>query len=359
NLTFNDSKESERLQYNRRSRLISLVVLFVMSMVGNLLVTLKIVLNWRNRRVDVLFLNLAAADLCVALMTLLSQIIWEGFQDVWLAGDVTCRLVKVAQIFGLVASSNMIVVVALERQRAIVSPLHLPLPIRKLCVFAWGCALLLSSPQAFVFKVTQLNSTKQCLNTLMELPKWHFQVYIIYGAVVVFFIPFCILCFTYSRILWTIWSKESQTRADSNLGKTLGRASNPDFSLNPTNSFLPKAKVKTLKMTLVIILCFIVCGLPYFVIEMKCAFGSFSELDEEVTAVLGIFVVSNSVVNPFVYLFFNSKYTCLQKLERTACCSCIKGSKESSGRSTVVSSGRTDLFSFSSERVTATTPNAE
>ncbi|XP_041083034.1 probable G-protein coupled receptor 150 [Polyodon spathula] len=245
------------------------------------------------------------ADLSVSLLTVLSQILWESLGSEWLAGDLSCRLVKVAQVFGLAASSNMVVIIALERQQVIANPLAIPLSVTKMCAASWVCAVLFSLPQAFVFRETKLNSSTQCLGIFDNLPKWHFQMYIIYGAMVVFFVPFCILCFAYARILCIIWNKEKRPKREK-VGSDSTTA-NTQFHLNPANSSLPKAKVKTLKMTLMIILLFIICGLPYFVVEMKFAFGNVTELDEDITAVLGIFVVSNSAANPIIYLYFNSK----------------------------------------------------
>ena len=39
------------------------------------------------------------------------------------------------------------------------------------------------------------------------------------------------------------------------------------------SSSLPKAKIKTLKMTCVIVSVFLICGLPYFILEMIYNFG--------------------------------------------------------------------------------------
>ncbi|XP_067827269.1 probable G-protein coupled receptor 150 [Heptranchias perlo] len=308
------------LPYNRRSRLTALLLLFLFALMGNAVVIRNIYCSWlrrrrKSRRIDQLFLNLAVADLCVALLTLLSQLVWEGLDNVWLAGDAGCKLVKVAQIFGLAASSNMIVAVALERQRIITKPLASPMSIKKLSASAWVCALVLSIPQAFVFRETMVHSTTRCLNVFHNLPQWHLQMYIMYGATVVFFLPFCALCCAYTLILCTIWNKERTVHGS-------GGEPTPGCTrvrLNATNSVLPRAKMKIMKMTLVIILLFIVCGLPYFVVEMKVAFGDVTELDEEVTAVLGVFVVSNSAVNPFVYLFFSSKNRYLKRLGQAVC----------------------------------------
>uniref|UniRef100_A0A4W3JZ91 G-protein coupled receptors family 1 profile domain-containing protein n=1 Tax=Callorhinchus milii TaxID=7868 RepID=A0A4W3JZ91_CALMI len=255
-----------KLQYNWRSQIIALVVLNLLSVIGNIVVIRNITCTWRKkrkrvRRLDWLFVHLAAADLCVALLTLLSQIICEGLGNVWLAEDLACKMVNVIQIFGLVASSN-IIVLALARQLVITKPFTLPLSTEKRWVAAWICALLLSRSNLFE-----------------NLPRWHFQLSIIFGAMVVFILPFNAL-----------YQRKSRS-----------------IRLNVINSGLPRAEAKVVKMSPVTILLFIACGLPYFVLEMKIAFGNIAELDQTVIAVLGVFVVSNSVVNPFVYLNFHPK----------------------------------------------------
>ncbi|CAM9982055.1 putative G-protein coupled receptor 150 [Lampetra fluviatilis] len=357
---------AQAVTYDRSSRIATLATIFTLSVLGNACVLAKIACGAargrrRARRVDVLFSNLAAADLCVALLTLLSQMVWEALEDAWLGGDASCRVLKVAQIFGLMASSNMIVVIALERHRVILYPLEPPLPARRLCLSAWLCALLLSAPQALVFRAVHPDPAQfslslsspssspppspspaasgRCVSTFSELPRWHFQAYIIYGATAVFIVPFCVLCVAYTRILYTVWSKEryasparavpgtpaDSRRRPSNGGRAAkgpAAAAGP-LRVKPANSALPRAKVKTLKMTLVIILLFIVCGLPYFVLEMKFAFGSASRADEQVTAVLGIFVASNCAVDPFVYLFFSSDNRYVRYLETSLCFACL------------------------------------
>ncbi|XP_041127249.1 probable G-protein coupled receptor 150 [Polyodon spathula] len=310
-------------QYDRQIRIITMTVIFAVALVGNSTVLYKICCRKSKRRkIDFLITNLALADLCVSALTLFSQIIWEVLEDKWVAGDLACRLFKVLQVFGLIASSNIIAVIALERHHVIVNPLASPLPTKILAFLAWFTALLLSGPQAFVFKV---KGGEKCLSTFGDLPKWHFQMYIIYGSITVFFAPFCILCAAYTRILWTIWQKEQQVDSKRADPKQLMRR---PVRIIATNSAIPRAKIKTLKMTLVIIILFIVCGLPYFIIEMKVAFGTSTELDAKVIAVLGVFVVSNSAVNPYVYLFFKTDNVYLRKLEKKLCFSCLKEYRE-------------------------------
>jgi hypothetical protein len=72
------------------------------------------------------------------------------------------------------------------------------------------------------------------------------------------------------------------------------------------SSSLPKAKIKTLKMTLVIVLAFIVFGMPYFVAEMIMSYGNYRLLDRQVYAILGGVAPANSAANPYIFLLFSA-----------------------------------------------------
>ncbi|XP_018416026.1 PREDICTED: probable G-protein coupled receptor 150 [Nanorana parkeri] len=323
NVSFtNQSQVVESPPYNRQIRIIAMAVIFTVALVGNSLVLYKI---WsgkdKKRKINFLITHLTLADLYVSLITLFSQIVWELLEDQWLAGDVACRIFKVFQVSGLIASSNIIAILALERHHVITNPLGTPLPTRFFTAMCWVLALLLSVPQAFVFKAAQTKEGPRCRNVFWQLPKWHFQVYIIYSSVTVFFLPFCILVVAYSRILWIIWRKGKNCKNPKHFNDSCEVTKRP-IKLEATNSCIPRAKIKTLKMTLVIIILFIVCGLPYFIVEMKVACGTITGLDEEVMAVLGIFVVTNSAVNPYVYLFFRTNNVFLRRLEKKVCFSC-------------------------------------
>ncbi|KAJ1208571.1 hypothetical protein NDU88_003955 [Pleurodeles waltl] len=290
-----ESSAERATSYDRPLRILSMALILAAALLGNTLVLLRTCPRGgrpKRRKIDFMVRQLALADLYVSAVTLLSQLVWELLEDEWLAGDLACRLFKVLQVSGLMASSNMIAVMALERQRVVLRPLGAPLPARALAAGGWLLALLLSVPQAFVFRV----SGRRCLSTLRRPPDWHFQAYIMYGACTVFLAPFCVLCVAYSRILWVIWRK----------GGAGQRAPGQGPRLTAANSAIPRARVKTLKMTLVIIALFVLCGLPYFVVELKLALGRRTGLDAQVMAVLGIFVVTNSAVNPYVYLCFRS-----------------------------------------------------
>ena len=72
------------------------------------------------------------------------------------------------------------------------------------------------------------------------------------------------------------------------------------------SSSLPKAKIKTLKMTLVIVVAFILFGLPYFVAEMIMSYGDYKSLNRAVYALLGGVAPANSAANPYIFLLFSA-----------------------------------------------------
>ncbi|RUS84007.1 hypothetical protein EGW08_008229 [Elysia chlorotica] len=75
-------------------------------------------------RVNALIVNLCVADLLVICFSCVVQLIWEYYDRVWLAGDVMCRVIKMLQIFAICASTNMLVVIAVDRHQAITAPLR-------------------------------------------------------------------------------------------------------------------------------------------------------------------------------------------------------------------------------------------
>ena len=80
------------------------------------------------------------------------------------------------------------------------------------------------------------------------------------------------------------------------------------------SSSLPKAKIKTLKMTVVMVMAFIVCGMPYPILELIYSYGDHTKVPAELASVLGGMAVANSAANPFVFLLFNANLKCLHGL---------------------------------------------
>ena len=119
------------IKYNETIRMVTLYVTLITGIVGGMSVFIWM---WRNRRlkarlnsmsrVNSFILNLTVADLSVMFFAVLPQLVWEYQSDrEWYAGDVMCKTVKFMQSFTLMASTNMLVAIAIDRHIAIRSPL--------------------------------------------------------------------------------------------------------------------------------------------------------------------------------------------------------------------------------------------
>uniref|UniRef100_A0A2C9LGM6 G-protein coupled receptors family 1 profile domain-containing protein n=1 Tax=Biomphalaria glabrata TaxID=6526 RepID=A0A2C9LGM6_BIOGL len=268
----------------------------------------------RLTRVNSLILNLCVADLMVICISCLSQLVWEHLHRHWLAGDVMCRLVKMLQIFSVCASTNMLVVIAVDRHQAITAPLKKQFSVMIMVSIGWGMALLCSTPMLYVFhlRYDHIKNMTVCENIFRSKDISHRQAFLTYAALVNFLIPLIILCVCYIRIFLKIARKASDCRTSKRQSFKPGKI---HLTSNTTSATLHSAKLKTLRMTVVIVSCFIVCGLPYFIAEMIMSYGNHNILKPNVYALLGGIAVANSAVNPYIFLLFSVNLKCLRNLK--------------------------------------------
>ncbi|TNM86598.1 hypothetical protein fugu_006828 [Takifugu bimaculatus] len=158
------------------AEVVLLAVILVMALLGNGLVL--VVLLRRKRRHNPLhqfMLNLCVADLVVALFQVLPQLVWDAKGR--LPGpDILCRLVKYLQVFGMFASSYMIVAMTMDRHYAICCPLQAHRSgathrSTSYSALAWGLSLVLSLPQSFA-------DFPGLTRTVLELTEIDFQAFI-------------------------------------------------------------------------------------------------------------------------------------------------------------------------------------
>ena len=128
------------IDYDFTVRVTVLYVQIVLGTVGGVLVMVWILYNRRLRtRVNALILNLCVADLMVMYLGCVTQLVWEYTDREWLAGDFMCRLMKFFMIFANCSSTNMLVVIAIDRHQAIRSPLREPFAVSARFAIALSC----------------------------------------------------------------------------------------------------------------------------------------------------------------------------------------------------------------------------
>ena len=249
-----------------------LSVTFVVAVVGNLSVLLAMH-NTKKKmsRMHLFIKHLSLADLVVAFFQVLPQLCWEiTFR--FYGPDFLCRIVKHLQVLGMFASTYMMVMMTLDRYIAICHPLKtLQQPTQRsymMIISTWICSLVLSSPQYFIFSLSEIKNGSDVYDCWGHFIKpWGVKAYITWITVGIFLIPVVILVICYGFICHSIWknikykTKKGTTHAASK-GGFIGRS-----SVNSVTT-ISRAKLRTVKMTLVIVLAYIVCWAPFFIVQM-------------------------------------------------------------------------------------------
>lgn len=170
----------------------------------------------------------------------------------------------------------------------------------------WLLAAMCSLPMFGVFHLKDNPAgITMCENIFRDKPVWHRQIWMTYICFAVFFIPLLILTICYTRIFWKVAQKANENRNKKTL-RFRCQTGKVKIQLQSTKSTsLPRAKIKTLKLTFVIIMTFVVCSLPYFVVEMIMSYGDHCIISRAVYGLIGGMAACNSAANPFIFLGFN------------------------------------------------------
>lgn len=137
-----------------RCRVATTLVLFVFAAVSNLSVLVSVVWG-RGYRLGAhlrpVIASLAVADLLMSFVVMPLDAVWNITVQ-WYAGDVMCKLMCFLKLFAMHSAAFILVVVSLDRHRAILHPLDsldAGTRNRRMLAVAWGLSVLLASPQVW------------------------------------------------------------------------------------------------------------------------------------------------------------------------------------------------------------------
>lgn len=262
---FTDSEDVARDEILARVEIALLSVIFLSAAILNAAVLLIL---WRQRkqmcRMRVFVFHLCLADLVVAFFQVCPQLMWD-ITDRFVGPDLVCRLVKYLQVFGMFSSTYMIVMMTFDRYQAVCNPMvkfqrprtRLNIPV----CGAWGISLLGSLPQVFIFSQVEVApGVFDCWAKFIQ--PWGLQAYITWTTLVIFVLPVITIVFCQVRICRVI---------QINLFQKIQKqgSANPPFPPRASGvAGMSKARVKTLKMTVVIVLSYIICWAPFFTVQL-------------------------------------------------------------------------------------------
>ncbi|XP_004602020.2 vasopressin V1a receptor [Sorex araneus] len=302
-----------------------LAVTFVVAVLGNSTVLLALRRTPRKTsRMHLFIRHLSLADLAVAFFQVLPQLCWDITYR-FRGPDGLCRVVKHLQVFGMFASSYMLVVMTADRYIAVCHPLKtLQQPARRSRVMiaaAWALSFVLSTPQLFIFSMVEVNNVTQtydCWATFIQ--PWGPRAYVTWMTGGIFLVPVVILGTCYGFICYHIWrnvrGKTASRRGGPGAGGAGGTGSAggafrkgllqaPCVSSVKTVS---RAKIRTVKMTLVIVTAYILCWAPFFITQMWSVWDEkfeWVESENPAITITALLASLNSCCNPWIYMFFS------------------------------------------------------
>lgn len=111
-------------------KVIVLSLMGCLSLIGNVATIWNIQKNRATRRalrhscsaIYALILHLSVADILVTFFCIIGEALWSYTVE-WLAGDVACKLVKIFQMFALYLSTNVLVLIGIDRWVAVKYPM--------------------------------------------------------------------------------------------------------------------------------------------------------------------------------------------------------------------------------------------
>ncbi|XP_062317624.1 gonadotropin releasing hormone receptor 4 [Osmerus eperlanus] len=283
-------------------RVIITFALCILSAVCNLVVLWAASTDGKRKsHVRILIINLTVADLLVTFIVMPVDAFWNITVQ-WQAGDIACRLMMFLKLVAMYSCAFVTVVISLDRQSAILNPLGISEAKKRskvMLTVAWMMSVILSVPQMFLFHnvtITVPENFTQCTTRGSFANHWQETLYNMFTFVCLFLLPLVIMIFCYSRILVEISSRMSR-----------GKMSSMEVHLRRSNNNIPKARMRTLKMSIVIVTSFIVCWTPYYLLGLWYWFFP-DDLEETVshslTHMLFIFGLFNACLDPITYGLF-------------------------------------------------------
>ncbi|CAL1544323.1 unnamed protein product [Lymnaea stagnalis] len=309
--------------------------------------------------------HLSIADLLVAVFNILPQLIWD-ITERFYGGDLLCRYIKFMQVYVMYLSTYMLVMTAVDRYRAVCHPLSAfntstRTPLYCMIVSAYVISGVLSLPQPIIFKYREKSHGSgdyECWGRFE--PPWTLNLYITSFTFAVYIVPLAILIFAYVSICCTIWRKyksaENERKhmlngSDSSLGNrniysnhvthsalfrhrgVIERRRNLVQRCRPAPMAAPRAhslrgfsraKLKTVKLTFVVIVAYVVCWSPFFLSQLWWLYDEQQEHNHAVV-IMVLLASLNSCCNPWIYLAFSGnliRHICPMRPNSRNCCCC-------------------------------------
>ncbi|NXH12562.1 GPR19 protein, partial [Bucco capensis] len=278
-------------------------VLWLVSIFGNSLVCLVIHRSRRAQSTTNYFVvSMACADLLISVASV-PFVLLQFTYGRWMLGNVMCRLVRYIQYLTPGVQIGVLLSICVDRYYTIVYPLSFKVSrekAKKMILASWLFDGLFASP-AFIYYGS---NTKDHCNFFLPT-SWEGAAYGITHLLVVFLIPSILIILFYLKVIKYIWRIGTD-------GRTVRR----------TTNIVPRTKVKTIKMFLMLNLVFLLSWLPFYVVQLWHP----QETDYRKSSLVFLAITwisfSASASKPILYSVYNANFR--RGMKETFCMSAMK-----------------------------------
>ncbi|KAM3965511.1 neuropeptide receptor A21 [Aphomia sociella] len=290
-----------------------LVAMAILSLFGNVATIVSLKKGKRSRgrarpswtAIYSLIFQLSIADLLVSVFCIAGEAGWS-FAVQWYAGNIGCKLFKFLQMFALYLSTFILVLIGVDRWLAVKYPMKSMATATRsgrLVIIAWTLSFLLSIPQTVVFRVAKgpfVEDFYQCVTHGFYTERWQEQAYTTLSLIFMFVLPLVILVSTYVSTVRTIAKSEKVFKPEVIRQE---KYLTPDMN---RRRLIDRAKMKSLRMSVVIVAAFMIWWTPYYIMMIIFTFlNPDKDQSEELLSGIFFFGMSNSLVNPVIYGAFH------------------------------------------------------
>ncbi|KFQ29087.1 Gonadotropin-releasing hormone II receptor, partial [Mesitornis unicolor] len=291
-----------------RVRVVVTAVFFLLAAGSNAAVLGSLLRKRRKSHVQPLILSLAVADLLVAVAVMPLDAAWNVTVQ-WYGGDVSCKLLNFLKLFAMYAAALVLVVISLDRHAAVLHPFSrarrrngmLPRTRARrrngmLLRAAWAGSILLALPQLFLFHLHTIpgGNFTQCVTHGSFRAHWEETVYNMFTFTTLYITPLSVMVVCYVRIICEI---SKQLKVNKGL-------------IRNQNDHISKARMKTLKMTIVIVATFIICWTPYYLLGLWYWFqpAMIQKMPEYINHSFFLFGLLHTCTDPIIYGLYTPSF---------------------------------------------------
>ncbi|KAF2987276.1 hypothetical protein EK904_000087 [Melospiza melodia maxima] len=292
---------------------------------------------WKNHHMrtvtNYFIVNLSLADILVTITCLPATLVVD-ITETWFFGQTLCKVIPYLQTVSVSVSVLTLSCIALDRWYAICHPLMFKSTAKRArnsIIIIWIVSCIIMIPQAIVMECSSVFpglANKTTLFTVCD-EHWGAEVYPkMYHTcffLVTYMAPLCLMVLAYLQIFRKLWcrqipgtssvvQKKWKPQQPSAQPRGLGQSTKSKISAVAAEIKQIRARRKTARMLMVVLLVFALCYLPISILNvLKRVLGMFNHADDRETVYAWFtfshwLVYANSAANPIIYNFLSGKF---------------------------------------------------